>query len=316
MSSGFNLRKFFYTLAQNLNLMSKQSDKFNQGRLRSSNITVVISIALVLFLLGLFGLIVINAQSYADHIKEQLKIEVFFSDEYDPKQQDKELARQQEYIDSLKIKHSFIKNTQYISKERASQIAKNELGIDDNAIFEANIFPASVQVTLKPEFVNKVQVDSIKQVLGQNPIVDEVVNDDELMTTVYNNIDKIRFWLMILAVIFLVIVMVLINNSIRLRIYAKRFSIKTMQLVGARRRFIIKPFLLQSAFLGFLGSVLAILALGGLWYYFSSLVKLPWWNQDYYLLMAVLIIVGVVIALISTGISTWRYLRLRTDQLY
>src|SRR5690606_26661831 len=134
--------------------MSKASDKFNQGRLRSSNITVVISIALVLFLLGLFGLIVINAQSYADYIKEQLKLEAFFNDEYDPREQDTELARQQAFIDSLRTKHVFVKNTEYISKERASEIAKKELGIDDNAIFEANIFPASVQITLNPDYVN------------------------------------------------------------------------------------------------------------------------------------------------------------------
>lgn len=295
--------------------MSKQSDKFNQGRLRSSNITVVISIALVLFLLGLFGLIVINAQSYADYIKEQLKLEAFFSDEYDPREQDKELARQQQYIDSLKT-YDFVKSIQYISKERASEIAKTELGIDDNEIFEANIFPASAQITLKPNYVNPKQVDSIKEVLSKNPIISEVVNDDELMTTVYNNIDKIRFWLMVFAAIFLVIVMILINNSIRLRIYAKRFSIKTMQLVGARRRFIIKPFLLQSSVLGFLGAVLAILALGGLWYYFANIVSLPWWNDDFYWLMLILVVIGVFIALLSTAIATWRYLRLRTDQLY
>jgi len=296
--------------------MSKSSDKFNQGRLRSSNITVVISIALVLFLLGLFGLIVINAQSYAAYIKEQLKLEAFFNDEYDPREQDTELARQQTFIDSLKIKHAFVKSTEYISKDKASEIAKQELGIDDNAIFEANIFPASVQITLNPEYVNPKQVDSIKQIISSDPIVNEVVNDDELMTTVYNNIDRITFWLMILAAIFLVIVMVLINNSIRLRIYAKRFSIKTMQLVGARRRFIIQPFLLQSAVLGFFGSLLAVIGLGALWYYFSSIVLLPFWNDDYYLLIGAIFIIGIVIALLSTAFSTWRYLRLRTDQLY
>lgn len=295
--------------------MSKQSDKFNQGRLRSSNITVVISIALVLFLLGLFGLIVINAQSYADYIKEQLKLEAFFSDEYDPREQDKELVRQQEFIDSIKT-YDFVKSVQYISKEKASEIAKTELGIDDNEIFEANIFPASAQITLKPDYVNPTQVDSIKTLLAKSPIISEVVNDDELMTTVYNNIDKIRFWLMVFAGVFLVIVMVLINNSIRLRIYAKRFSIKTMQLVGARRRFIIQPFLLQSSVLGFLGAVLAILALGGLWYYFAGIVSLPWWNDDFYWLMLILVVIGVFIALLSTAIATWRYLRLRTDQLY
>ena len=296
--------------------MSKQNEKFNQGRLRSSNITVVISISLVLFLLGLFGLIIINAQSYADYIKEQLKIEAFFNDEYDPKLQDQELARQKEFIDSLKIKHAFVKNTQYISKEKASEIAKTELGIDDSEIFEANIFPASVMITLEPDYVNPVQVDSIKEIIIANPIVSEVVNDDELMTTVYNNIDRIRFWIMILAAIFLVIVMILINNSIRLRIYAKRFSIKTMQLVGARRRFIIQPFLFQSAVLGLLGAVLAIIGLGALWYYFAGIVTLPWWNDDFYWLIGLLLLTGIFIALISTGIATWRYLRLRSDQLY
>lgn len=296
--------------------MSKQSDKLNQGRLRSSNITVVISISLVLFLLGLFGLIVINAQSYADYVKEQLKLEAFFNDEYDPREQDKEQEKQFAFIDSLKVQHDFVRNVQYISKERASEIAKKELGIDDNEIFEANIFPASVLITLKSEYVSPEHVDSIKNIIASDPIISEVVNDDELMTTVYNNIDKIRFWLMVLAGIFLVIVMVLINNSIRLRIYSKRFSIKTMQLVGARRRFIIKPFLIQSAFLGLLGAVLAILILGVMWYYFAELVSLPFWQEDYYKLMGILILVGVFIALISTAIATWRYLRLRTDQLY
>lgn len=296
--------------------MSKQSDKLNQGRLRSSNITVVISISLVLFLLGLFGLIVINAQSYADYVKEQLKLEAFFNDEYDPREQDKEQEKQFAFIDSLKVQHDFVRNVQYISKEKASEIAKKELGIDDNEIFEANIFPASVLITLKSEYVSPEHVDSIKNIIISDPIISEVVNDDELMTTVYNNIDKIRFWLMVLAGIFLVIVMVLINNSIRLRIYSKRFSIKTMQLVGARRRFIIKPFLIQSAFLGLLGAVLAILILGVLWYYFAELVSLPFWQEDYYKLIGILILVGVFIALISTAIATWRYLRLRTDQLY
>ncbi len=296
--------------------MSKQSDKLDRSRLRSSNITVVISISLVLFLLGLFGMILINAKSYADYIKEQLKIEAFFNDEYDPRLMDKELERQQEFLDSLKIKHSFVKKIDYISKEKASEIAKNELGIDDNDIFEENIFPASAMITLHPDFVSPEQVDSIKEIIGADPIISDVVNDDELMTSVYDNIDRIRFWLMVLAGIFFVIAMILINNSIRLRIFAKRFSIKTMQLVGARRRFIIIPFLTQSALLGLLSAVLAIIILGILWYYFAQQVNLPWWNPEYYWLMGVLLIIGVFIALFSTGIATWRYLRLRSDQLY
>lgn len=296
--------------------MSKTNEKFEKKRLRSSNITVVISIALVLLLLGIFGLIIINAQSYAEYIKRELKLEAFFNNEYDPKAQDKELENQANYIDSLQTQHVFVESTKYISKEDASKIAKQELGIDDTSLFEENIYPASVQITLKPDYVNPEKIDSIKAVIQANPIIDEVVNDDQLMVQVYNSIDKITFWLMIFAGVFLVIVIILINNSLRLKIYAKRFSIKTMQLVGARRRFIMKPFLLESALLGLIGAVIALLILGGLWYYFANTVNYALWNDKYLYLILILVGIGVIIAVMSTLLASWRYLKLKTDQLY
>lgn len=296
--------------------MSKTNEKFEKKRLRSSNITVVISIALVLLLLGIFGLIIINAQSYAEYIKRELKLEAFFNNEYDPKAQDKELENQANYIDSLQTQHVFVESTKYISKEDASKIAKQELGIDDTSLFEENIYPASVQITLKPDYVNPEKIDSIKAVIQANPIIDEVVNDDQLMVQVYNSIDKITFWLMIFAGVFLVIVIILINNSLRLKIYAKRFSIKTMQLVGARRRFIMKPFLLESALLGLIGAVIALLILGGLWYYFANTVNYAIWNDKYLYLILILVGIGVIIAVMSTLLASWRYLKLKTDQLY
>ncbi len=296
--------------------MSKTNEKFEKRRLRSSNITVVISISLVLFLLGIFGLIIINAQSYAEYIKRELKLEAFFNNEYDAKAQDKELENQAKYIDSLKTQHVFVESTKYISKEQASKIAKQELGVDDTSLFEENIYPASVQITLKPDYVDPAKIDSIKNVIQANPIIDEVVNDDKLMVEVYNSIDKITFWLMIFAVVFLVIAIVLINNSLRLKIYAKRFSIKTMQLVGARRRFIMKPFLLESALLGLIGGIISIAILSGLWYYFSMTVNIALWNEKYLYLMLILIGIGVIIAVCSTLLASWRYLRLKTDQLY
>lgn len=297
--------------------MSKTNDKFEKGRLRSSNITVVISISLVLFLLGVFGLIVINAQSYAEHLKRELKIEAYFNDVDDPKIKDKELSMQKEYIDSLKVKYDFIESTRYISKEEASKIAKQDLGIDDVELFEANIFPPSVQITLNPKKINSVeQIDSINTKLAEHPLIDKVKSDKQAMVKIYNSINTITFWLMIFAIIFLVIVIVLINNSIRLKIYAKRFSIKTMQLVGARRRFIMKPFLLEGAFLGFLAAVIAITGLGVLWYFLATKIGLLLWNPDFGMLIGALIALGVLIALFSTLFAAWRYLKLKTDQLY
>ncbi len=297
--------------------MSKTNDKFEKGRLRSSNLTVVISISLVLFLLGVFGLIVINAQSYAEHLKRELKIEAYFNDIDDPKLKSKELDLQKEYIDSLKTKFDFIESTKYISKEEASVIAKRDLGIDDVALFEANIYPPSVQITLNPKKVNSIeQIDSIMVKLADNPIIEEVKSDREAMMAIHKSINTITFWIMIFAAIFLVIVIILINNSIRLKIYAKRFSIKTMQLVGARRRFIMKPFLIEGALLGLLAAVIAIIGIGVIWYLLATKIGLLLWNPQFGGLIAVLIGLGVLIALFSTLFAAWRYLRLKTDQLY
>ncbi|WP_313373880.1 permease-like cell division protein FtsX [Chishuiella sp.] len=297
--------------------MSKTNDKFEKKRLRSSNITVIISISLVLFLLGIFGLIVINAQSYAEHLKRELKIEAYFKSIEDPKLKSKELDLQKSYIDSLKLKYSFVESTKYISKEEAAKIAKKDLGTDGSDFFEESIFPASVEITLNPSAIKSVeQIDSINKVLSKNTIIDEVKSDKEAMVTIYQSINKITFWIMIFAAIFLVIVVILINNSIRLKIYAKRFSIKTMQLVGARRRFIIKPFMIEGAILGFFAALISIIGLGLLWYLLATKVGLVLWNPSYTLLIIVLITIGVIIAIFSTLFAAWRYLRLKTDQLY
>jgi cell division transport system permease protein len=136
------------------------------------------------------------------------------------------------------------------------------------------------------------------------------------MMTIHKSINTITFWIMIFAIIFLVIVIVLINNSIRLKIYAKRFSIKTMQLVGARRRFIMKPFLLEGALLGLLAAVIAIIGIGIIWYLLATRIGLLIWNPQFSYLIIGLISLGVLIAVFSTLFAAWRYLRLKTDQLY
>ncbi|MGI9525762.1 MAG: cell division protein FtsX [Weeksellaceae bacterium] len=296
--------------------MSKTADKMNKSRLRSSNITVVVSIALVLFLLGLFGLIVVNSNDYAKHLKNQFQVEAYFKEALDKKDIAQEEQMHQAFVDSLKQK-DFIKSVKYIDKDQALQLAKVQLGLDnsDLELFEEGIFPPSVVMTIKPEYVDSIRIDSITQVVSNYDLID-TVNNTSSLASIYERIDSIIYWLVGLAIVFLIISIILINNSIRLKIFSKRFIIKTMQLVGAKRRFIVKPFIIQSFWLGLLGAVLAILALSGLWYFAAPKLNLALWHDNFKWLILGLLVVGVLIAVLSTFWATWKYLRLRTDQLY
>ena len=296
--------------------MSKSVDKLSRSRLRSSNFTVVVSIALVLFLLGLFALIVVNSNDYAEHLKNQFEIEAYFKQAKDKRDIKKEPEVQKAFVDSLQ-KKPFVKNIKYIPKEEALEIAKHQLGLkkEDLDLFEEGIFPASVVVTVQPRYVDSLRIDSITQVLQKYDIIDSVNNTSGL-AGIYQRIDKIIYWLVGLAAVFLIISIILINNSLRLKIFSKRFTIKTMQLVGAKRRFIVKPFVIQSFWLGLLGAIIALVGLAVLWYYAAPRLQLALWHDDFIYIIAGVIGVGVLIAVLSTFFASWRYLKLRTDQLY
>ncbi|MCT7904298.1 Cell division protein FtsX [Candidatus Ornithobacterium hominis] len=296
--------------------MSRASDRMYQSRLRSSNITVVVSIALVLFLLGLFGLIVVNSNDYAEHLKNQFEIEAYFKEAKDQRDIDKEKETHQAFVDSLR-QRAFIKSVKYVNKQEALLIAKNQLGLkkEDVDLFEEGLFPPSVLMTIKPQYVDSAQVDSITKIISGYEIIDSV-NDTSSLAGIYQRIDNIIYWLVGLAAVFLIISIVLINNSLRLKIFAKRFTIKTMQLVGAKRRFIIAPFVIQSFLLGLLGAILALLALGILWYYAAPKLHLSIWHNDFIWIIIGILAVGILIAVVSTFLASWRYLKLRTDQLY
>lgn len=296
--------------------MSKATDRMNKNRLRSSNITVVVSIALVLFLLGLFGLIVVNSSDYAEHLKNQFEIEAYFKEAKDKKDIKKEPEVHAAFLDSLR-KKEFVKTAKYIDKQQALKIAKQQLGLSetDVELFEEGIFPPSVVMTIRPQYVDSVRVDSITKVIGNYDII-ESVNDTSSLAGIYERIDTIIYWLVGLAAVFLLISIVLINNSIRLKIFSKRFTIKTMQLVGAKRRFIVKPFIIQSFWLGLFGAVLALVMLAILWYYAAPKLYLGLWHDNFTWLALGLVATGVLIAVLSTFWATWKYLKLRTDQLY
>jgi len=297
--------------------MAKTVEDFNKRRLRSSNITVVVSIALVLFLLGLMGLILINAQKYSDYIKEQLVVNAYFDENYDAKDSAKIVKQENEAFQKIQ-KLTPVKRATYISREMAAEEARKSMGIESSALFEENIFPSSVEVALKPEYVDPAKIDeAIKQIKATPGIVD-VKNNSTLMVEVYNNLTNIMKWILGFSILFLILAVVLINNSIRLKIFSKRFIIKTMQLVGAKRRFILKPFIKEAAILGVIGAVLGLAVLFGAWYYFITQIGTPFAQDENQLIILVvaIFILGVLITVLSTVLATWRFLRSNVDDLY
>ena len=297
--------------------MGNTLDDFNKKRLRSSNITVIVSIALVLFLLGLIGLILINAQKYSDYIKEQLVINAYFDENYNPKDSLKIEQTERKAFEKIKTLTP-VKKVKYISREEAAKEAKRDLGVDSDALFEENIFPSSVEVTLYPEYIDPAKINEAIKQIESVPSVVEVKNNNTLMVDVYNNLNRILRWILGFLVLFLVLAVVLINNSIRLKIFSKRFIIKTMQLVGAKRRFILKPFIIEAMILGIIGAFIGLIALFGVWYYFTLEIKQDFMqdNTQYLYLVLLIIGVGVFITVLSTIIATWRFLKTSVDELY
>ena len=297
--------------------MAKTVDDFNKKRLRSSNITVTVSIALVLFLVGLFGLILINAQKYSDYIKEQLVVNAFFDENYDVKDSLKIVKLEEQAITTIK-NYPFVKKVNYISREAAMKEAKKSLGVDSDALFEQNIFPASVEVSLQPEYVAPEKINEVLKSLSTVPGIKDVKNNSELTAEIFNNLERILKWILGFSVVFLILAIVLINNSIRLKIFSKRFIIKTMQLVGAKRRFILKPFIIEAMILGVIGAVIGLAVLFGGWFYFMKEIGQDFGqdSQQYFYLILGVIALGIFITVVSTIFATWRFLRSSVDDLY
>ncbi len=296
--------------------MPTSTDDFNKRRLRSSNITVVVSIALVLFLVGLCGMILINAQKYSDYLKEQLVVNAYFDENYNPQDSAKLVKQEMEAVEKISQLNPVRKAT-YISRDQATVEARKSLGIDGQELFDADIFPSSVEVALKPEFVDSARVNQALKEIASVPGIKEVKNDSESQS-IYKNLNRILKWILAFSALFLVLAIVLINNSIRLKIYAKRFIIKTMQLVGARRRFVLMPFIKEAIILGVIGSIVGLLALFGVWYYFTETIKTPFVQDtnQYIWLIVLVFAIGIIITVASTIFATWRFLRSNIDDLY
>lgn len=291
--------------------MNNSFDKYQKRRLRASYLSVIISIALVLFLVGFLGVILLKTNTISKHFKEKVAITIFLND--NAKSNDVEILkgelRQAEYS----------KEVLYISKKEAAEKYAEEIGEDFVNFLGDNPLKNAIDVTLKSEFVTPEKMEAIEKQLLIRSIVAEVVYDKPLIELLTKNINRISFWMLLLSALFTLIAVVLINSSIRISIYSKRFTIKTMQMVGATKGFIRRPFIWNSIKLGIIGALVSNAALVGFIMYINKMVPEIELLADYKelgILFLLIIIMGILITWLSTFFATQRFLNLRTDELY
>ena len=242
--------------------MGNSFENYQKRKLVSSYFSVVLSIGLVLFLLGVLGLLVLNTKKMADHFKEQIAISIFLKEsakEVEVNQLQKSLAMAE-----------YVKSATYVSKEEAAKKHSEEIGENFMDFLGYNPLKNSIDVKLRADFVSPEQIEEIAAELASKDYIEEVSYDKPLVGLLNDNVKKISFWILVASGVFTFIAVLLINSSIRLSIYAKRFIIKTMQMVGATKAFIRRPFIWTNIKLGMLGGLIALVALAGFLYYIDS----------------------------------------------
>ena len=291
--------------------MSKSFEKYQKRRLRSSYISVVISISLVLFLLGVLGLLILNTKKVSNFFKESAAITLYLKN--DVKQD--QILNLQVSIDE----QAFTKSTNFVSKEEAAEIYKKENGEDFMDFLGYNPLENSIDIYVKADFVSPEKMEEIESIYKGNQFVSSVSYDKPLIDLLTKNVKRISLFILIFCGLATLVVVVLINGSIRLSVYSKRFTIKTMQMVGATKSFIRKPFIWNSVKLGMIGAVLAIVELGILLYYLNKMF--PEFGMidnrvEMASLLGIIFGMGILITWASTFLATQRFLNLRTDELY
>lgn len=291
--------------------MSSSFEKHQKRRLISSYFSVVISISLVMFLLGVLGMLVLNAKTISDNFKEKVFLTIYLDDSA----KEVEIEQLQK---SLQLAQ-FVKEAKYVSKEDAAEFMKGEYGEDFLDDVGYNPLQNSIDVNLKADYVTEQRLDSISEVTLNKKFVDDVRYDKDLVSIMNSNVKRISMWILIISAVFTIIAVLLINSSIRLAVYAKRFTIKTMQMVGATKRFIRKPFVLRSVRLGIIGSILAMIGMAFVLYYVDKTFPELELLRNQILIGSLFVgvfIVGILITWISTHFATQRFLNLKTDELY
>ncbi len=291
--------------------MARSIDSFNKRRLLTSYFSVIVSITLVLFLLGFFGFLVFSTKKLANHFKEQVTVTILIKDEA----KSADIAQLQKTLSVA----SFVKSLQFISKDKAAETFSKDIGEDFVSSIGTNPLQNVIDLSLKADYAEPDRMAEIKRELEQNSFVSEVVYDQSLVALIHENVNRIGLITLVFSALFTFVSVLLINASIRLSIYSKRFIIKTMQLVGATRSFIRRPFIRTNVRLGILSAFLAILL------FYGALLAIVKSYPEFSILLdnTILCIVfigilamGILISWLSTYFATQRFLNLNTNDLY
>jgi len=291
--------------------MSSSFDNFQKRRLISSYFSVVLSVFLVLFLLGFLGLFIINSKKLANDFRENIAMTVFFKNEAND-------SILKSFGTELKASR-FVKSYDFVAKDAAAKQHTDIIGEDFMTFLGENPLQNSYDIHLKADYVVKDSIAKLETYLRKNTMVSDIVYDKQLVNLVNDNIKKVSSWILIISSFLAIIAVLLINSSLRLSIHSNRFIIKTMQMVGATKSFIRKPFVMRSVKLGMMGAILAIIALVGVLIYVENSFPNLGILEDKALIGIVLAAVfgfGVLITWLSTYLATQRFLNLRTDDLY
>lgn len=291
--------------------MSTHEEKYQKRRLRNSYITSVISITLVLFLLGIQGVILIHAHKLSRYVRENIGVTVFLQDSA----RDADIARLQKQLDFSPA----VKSTTFVSKDEAATQLIEELGEDFIDFIGHNPLSASIEIRLRAEYANNDSMAVLEEQLMQIPEVQEVRYQKNLVQIINDNVKKISFVLLSISVIILLIAITLINNTIRLAVYSKRLLIKSMILVGATQGFIQKPFVRRGILQGIIGATLSSALVGFALYYFQSYAPDIVSIQDidwYLLLFAGIFAIAIVFTWLSSYFAVRRFLKMSHDLIH
>jgi len=289
----------------------KKENGLSKTRLRSSYLTLIVSISLVLFLLGVLGMVIINARVLADYFKESLSFSIMLDE--DAKEAD--IRMLQKDMDAK----PYVKSAEYVSKDEAAAKLKEDLGEDFVNFLGYNPLSPSIDVYLFAQFTAPDSVVKIEKYVTAYPFVKEVYYQESLLYLINENVRKISLFILVISLFLFLIALTIINNTIRLSVYSKRFLIRTMQLVGATKSFIRRPFLVRSIFQGLIAGLIAMILLLGLLYLVEKEFFLLFTFQNTNLLLllgAAIILIGIIINLVSTYFSVNRYLGISDDKLY
>ena len=292
-------------------MKKKNIEHYQRRKLLNSYFSVVLSISFVLFFLGVLGLFLINGKKIASHFKEQIAMSIYLKDNA----KDIEITQLQKKIQL----DSATKSINFITKEEAAEKYIRDIGEDFLEFLGYNPLLNSIDINFNSNYVNTTNLEKRKKEIESIDFVDEVVYDNPLVKLLDENIKKITLILLFITSVFVLIAVILINSSIRLSIYSKRFLIKTMQLVGATKSFVRKPFIWNHVRLGIISSIISLIALSiiivKLDKYLPELKILQEANELTFLFIGI-ISLGIGITALSTFFATQKYLNLKSNSFY